>query len=242
MRKLTNFLLLSALAAVTLSSCLEEGESDNRRGSYGFFTVGQRNPMTNIYTLYCDNGGRIEPTIESVMSMTKSEKGLDAYERLYVEFLYHDTDVTTENDIQVVHNADMQYALVLPTGIAYPPSATVEIEKITDKDSICNITTIKDLWAYGGYINVGVYGPYYKERPTMSLYCDSVNTDFAHLRLCYNRHDSKNSLGSDTYYSSFRLQFLQPSIPGNDTVNVVLSADGVADKKIRIARRDFTRN
>ncbi|MBQ0056573.1 MAG: hypothetical protein KBT20_02850 [Bacteroidales bacterium] len=241
MKKTIYFMLAACLFGFT--SCLDENNGDSTHAYAGYFTVGHTDP-NGIYTLYMDGGGIVEPTKSSVYDLTKSEKGLDKYERIYLEFSYKKENVmegTDANKQNIVKNADLMYGLVIQTSNIFKTKEEAEVNNVLNPDSIHDVRSFST-WAYRGYLNLSINGSYGSEKvalPTASAYCDSIGENFASIKVLYNRHDSI-SYGNGNYLYSFRLKPMFGLVAGSkDSVDIHVTIDGVGTKKTRLPRLDL---
>ncbi|MBR5068441.1 MAG: hypothetical protein IKX25_03500 [Bacteroidales bacterium] len=241
--KLLKTLLFAAMAACTLTSCLSsDDESENTYSAYGFYTI--TGSLTSGYTLYSDTGGKVIPTTSSVAEITDS-KGFGNHSRAMLYFQYKASQISTDG--KSITGAELYDGRYLDE--LYPMSLQKANEAlVTAEDSIFQVTEFMDTWAYRGYLNTVVNGPYslvngVSIKPTINLVYDpaSITENAITFNLYYNRHSSKTdpSNGPIYFYTSYYLNDLDELIPGSGNVNVTIKCNDGTVKDISVSRENF---
>ena len=241
--KLFKIVLFSVIASLSLTSCLDSDEdSENTYTAYGFYTI--TGSFTSGYTLYSDTGGKVIPTSSSVADLTNST-GFGSHNRALFYFKYKESQVTADG--KSITGAELYDGRYLDE--LNPMSLQVANETlVTAEDSIFQITEFMDTWAYRGYLNTVVNGPYstingVAIKPTVNLVYDpsSIAENAITFNIYYNRHSDKTapSNGPTYFYSSYFLNDLDSMIPGSDKVKITIkSPDGVV-KEVSVSRENF---
>ena len=241
--KLFKTLLFSALAVCTLTSCLEsDDDSENTYTAYGFYTI--TGSLTSGYILYSDTGGKVIPSISSVNELTEAQ-GFGFHTRAMFYFKYKESQISADG--MSITDAELYDGRYLDE--LYPMSLQkADANLVTAEDSIFQVTEFMDTWAYRGYLNTVVNGPYSSVngvslKPTINLVYDpaSITENAITFDMYYNRHSSKTapSNGPVYFYNSYYLNDLDGLIPGNGNVTITIKCNDGTVKDISVSRENF---
>lgn len=234
-------LILSVLAGSMFTSCLEGSDEDSQALLQGYYTV--EGDASQII-LHQDGGGTIIPLMSSFSKPAEFVKN----ERYILQFSYRMRDIS--EDGSTVTGAELIAGEVLDV---HDPltKALAEEKHLTDADSLFNMYSFTQAWAYRGYLTTLIKGYYsVKESkgifPTFNLVYDpeeDIQPNRIRLTVCYNRHTEKDMTNSTLPYefaTSFRLAPLANVVPGSDSIEVTINAQGIEKPRIfKMGRADL---
>lgn len=235
--------MVAAVCAILVSvtSCLKEDTNKTRQFS-GLFTILGSNPS---YRLLDDAGNIFWPTAESVNTLTNN-KGFGANERVHLYGSYDESNVKTNADsTHTISNAILQGGTIIPTLNVLSVEEAKEAN-ILSNDSIFDIKRFNNCWIANGYLNTAFNGQYsatdkgnIAPSTNIMLNKDAISENSISFVLLYNRHSVKTvtAAGSADFVQSFRVSDI--AIPGNDSVLVQITAQGVSPVKLKVARKYF---
>ncbi len=240
--KLFKTMLCAAFAAIALTSCLSDEETENTYTAYGYYTI--TGSLTSGYTLYSDTGGKVIPSSTSVSDLTGGN-GFGNHTRAIFYFQYKASQIS--QDQSTITGA------VLSEGRYFDERSTLSLPEaeaalVTSADSIFQYQDLTDAWAYRGYLNTVVNAPYSMVNtvsimPTVNLVYDpaSISENAITFDIYYNRHTEQNASGYGPIYlyTSHYLDNLDALIPGSGDVRVTLRASGGTTKLLTVSRQNF---
>lgn len=228
----------------TFASCLNDDE-ESVNSYYNYFTIGKQG---DSYVLYSDFGNVIAyPTAASVASLTDG-KGFGENKRAELYFEYDNLKVEETENGSIAKEVNLRAGQYIET-LSLKLPAEAEAENISVSDSIFPISQLNRVWTANGYFNAVVTGNYSAGetkgiRPTVNLVLeyDSDKHNAATLRLLYNRHSSKmeSPAGSTQFITSYDAEKLS-MVPGSDSINITVLAEGVNPVKVKVARKDLVK-
>lgn len=235
MNKIVSFLSIALMAAVAFSSCIGDSESSNTITAGGYYTITGSNATG--YNLFSDLGGRVTPSMESVRALC-GEGGFGSHKRAILYFEY--TPEMVSEDGTAVVGANLTSGSYMHES-APMTVAEAESAKVTEPDSIMRMTELMEVWASNGYLNASIVGMYYKSAPTLHLVYDpaSISENAIKATLYYNYH-SKTSNGATYLYYSYPISSWSAMIPGSGDIELTVESEGLAAKKVKIARKALT--
>lgn len=232
MKKFRYLLGMAVMAALTLTSCLDNDGKENTYYIEDFYTV--TGSYASGYTLYSDNGSYV--TLDQ--TAFTNDTGFGSTERVYMSAVYSESMITADG--KGLTNPSVSSCIIINT--TNPMSIDeANAQKVLEADSCASVSSL-NCWAYRGYLTAAPTAYYGKARPTLNLVYDpaSVRNDSIDVELCYNTHNSPIS-GSGIYYTSFRLEPLTYVVPGANDVIVTIKCKGRSDMKLKVPRVDFRR-
>jgi hypothetical protein len=236
-------ILLSAFAAIALTSCLgDSDESENTYTAYGYYTI--TGNFNSSYTLYSDLGGKVIPTMSSVAQLTDN-KGFGNHSRAMLYFTYKPSQVS--QDQQTITGAELYDGRYFDE---YLPLSKQKADEalVTATDSIFQIRELNDVWAYRGYLNTVINATYssvngVNVKPTVNLVYDpaTITENAITFNIYFNRHSEQNatSNGPVYFYTSHYLNFIDELVPGSDDVTITIKASDTVSKQIKVSRQNF---
>lgn len=241
-----SLMALSCVATLIFTSCISS-DDDNTRYYQGYYTITGTYPN---YKLIEDGGSIVYPTVASVNKVTES-KGFGDNKRAIIAISYDENFLTTNSDgISVVRNAEIQSGnyLVNVTPISL---AAAQDKNIIATDSVFSIGAFTNYWVSNGYLTTIFtapvsYAPDYLTtgqliNPTVNLCINptDITENNVTLNLLYNRHTKKDAMSTNVPNLIYTFDIANINIPGSDTVNVTLKAEGTKEIKLKIPRRSF---
>lgn len=240
--KLFKIFLCAAFAAITLTSCLGDDDTENTYTAYGYYTI--VGSQTTGYTLYSDTGGKVIPSSTSVYDVTGGH-GFGNHTRALFYFNYKPSQVS--QDQSTITGADLYdgryFDELKPLSLAEAETALVN-----STDSVFQYQSLVDAWAYRGYLNTVVNGQYSQVNtvsimPTVNLVYDpaSITDNSITFDIYYNRHTAQDAAayGPVNLYTSYFLDDLDALIPGSGDVRVILRGKDGATKMLTVSRQNF---
>lgn len=238
------FAALSCVAALVLTSC-DPGGDDNKRYSQGYFTITGTYPN---YKLIEDGGAVVYPSAYSVNELTNN-KGFGNNKRAFFSFSYEDKDVTTTADNAIVQNAELvsgnYVTVVKPISLE-----TAKEQNILVADSVFSVRAYSNCWINNGYFTTIFTAPVSYASVTSSQFvhpttnicveADGISENSVTFNMLYNRHTKKDAISSDASLV-YSFDIANINIPGSDSINVKLKAEGVKDVTFKVARNTFMR-
>lgn len=184
----------------------------------------------------------VYPTVASVNKLTDS-KGFGEHKRIELYAYYTQRDMTTENGVTVIRNAELNYAAYLAEQKAVTLAEATEAG-ILEEDSIFN-TKNNNGWLANGYLTSLFTAEFSIANgkvvePDANLCATSIGDNAVTLTMLYNRHTSKATISpydDGTFAYSFDITNLE--IPGNDSITVTFETKGATPNKIKVSRQDF---
>ncbi len=230
-------LLVTFVAAITLSSCLSDNDVTDYPHYSSYVTVGGDGMFG--YTFYADFGATLIPTTESIQEVIPGLTNSDV-KRMYISF-----DLVPDSDNGKTLEAGNTYRIALKaaygSNIPLPTYTTIDIagnqtaaDSLTTKNQPIN-TIDNKIWAINGYVNAAMTIDYdYNKSFYMNTYYNhetdvDLENETLYLNLYYNSNTSyANQQGNSVF--SFELpkqaayQFNTNGLNNNDSINLVLRA------------------
>lgn len=236
-------ILISAFAAIALTSCLDDSDdSEGTYSAYGYYTI--TGNTVSGYTLYSDMGGKVIPTMTSVADVTNNE-GFGTHTRAMLYFSYKPNQISS--DQKTITGAELYdgryFDELSPLSLGQANNVN-----LTSSDSIFQVTELMNVWAYRGYINTVVNASYSSVngvniKPTVNLVYDpaSISENAITFEIYFNRHSSQNAAtnGPTYFYTSHYLDNIDELVPGNGNVTVTVKYSNGMTKQLSVSRMDF---
>lgn len=229
------------MSAVMTTSCLEDKEDETTIGVELISTLKHLDSGEMI--AFVDGGGTARMTASSVANIEqKAGKSLSGVERAIV-YCSYDPSYAVQDTLGFIHatQATLNGVVSIPVDsvlYASVPSDSAAINLALDPDSLDVVNCINNLYFFGGYMNIdytAVCYPYVA--PAATVINDSVKENKAYFTLCFNDHNAGTNQSQNYYLYSYRLDDL--NVPGNDSIQMFLSTQGLKQVSVRIARRDL---
>ena len=243
-------LLVTFVAAITLSSCLSDNDVTDYPHYSSYVTVGGDGMFG--YTFYADFGSKLIPTMASIQE-TLPGLGKSGAKRAYIAF---DLASETENGKELV--AGETYQIIVRNDYFRPNYAIPTYETIKSTDATDALHTKnqrinnvdQNIWAANGYVNAQLTISYFsnKDFDLKAYYTEEdidVTNNTFNLNLYYNSNSEQtNSQG--TSIISFRLPEEVAHKFQGESINLVLNAitdyEGISLTKVaecKMAVKDF---
>lgn len=215
---------LLILTSVSLFSCKKE---DSFSSTYTMSFPATLVQNDGKYTAYVDKEGIIYLTEESVQNANQESYPLSETKRATLLVSYDYQDYVYEDKTPIVKKAELITYAPIPTSKVYVAEPTSEedkkvVEDALNPDSIHQINSVYDEYAYLGYFNLDFTAMCNNSvEPKVTLLCDSVKNNEMYVRLLFNNHsvsDPKKEL--NRYFYSFEMSSIQ--VPGYDSITVNL--------------------
>lgn len=223
--------LVLIASTMILTSCLKETDpSENTYSVTTYCTI--RGSYPN-YRFYCDDGGIIIPSVESVAAINKSGS-FGKQERAMISFTYKTKNVTkdelTKEDL--VNDATLNYAMFFDTDEIIEKTEAEE-KHITDKDSCAIVNKFVNAWVSRGFLTVIIQNAYYRDANGKVLDGDlnlvydkeKIAENKFNLTLCYNDHKTKEStyVGTTAIVRTFSIDQLRALVPGTEKIALTIT-------------------
>lgn len=229
------------MSAVMTTSCIEDKEDETTIGVELISTLQHLDSGELI--AYVDGGGTARMTASSVANIEqKAGKSLSDVERAIV-YCSYDPSYAVQDTLGFIHatQATLTGVVSIPVdSVLYASEAadSTAIAQALDPDSLDVINCINNLYFFGGYMNIDYTAVCYPNvAPAATVINDSVKENKAYFTLCFNDHNAGSYQSQNYYLYSYRLDDI--SIPGNDSIQMFLSTQGLKQVSVRIARSDL---
>ena len=241
----TTALMLSVLSGCVFTSCLNTDDDDRENIAAGYFTTDGN--ATQII-LHQDGGGTVFP----LMSSFKNVETFLKNERYILQFKYRKGDIS--DDEMTVTGAEIIAGEMIDVhDVLLADNPVVPV--FNNTDSLFDISSISNAWAYRGYLTV-LAKAYYSMvdsskgvLPTYNVIVDPANDvqpNRVRLTLCYNRHTAHDAKPSPSLYemaTSFRLSPLASIVPGNDSIEISIEGKSLNRPTIfKVSRADLQKS
>lgn len=213
------FYLTAVCSAFLTTSCLGgDDEPMNTIQSTCSIRSSSGNPV-----LYLDGGAIVYPTLESVYKLTGTG-GFGSAKRAIIQFQYADINMTQDANGTVIKNAEVIGGNAIPTFDIMTKDEAMA-KNVLAEDSIFALSDLKEknIWAYGGYLNVSYNATYYPNGsggyliPSISAVYeqDPDNERNLDITLVLNKHGKKDGVvaGEGTILNSFDISSLSHLFP-----------------------------
>lgn len=234
----TKMIIAAILSCLFITSC-NNGIDDSKEFVSGYFTITGNKDLG--YTAYADGGG--------VATLAAGTNLQDA-ERAQLSLQYNKSDKQETNGQISVKNAQVisgEFVTVIK-----PITLNDAKEKgILEPDKRAKVLKLLDLWAWGGYLNIGT-SCYYKQENDQSISPDFYliyNLEYQtpnklDLTFVYDTKGNNEGGGMRTgnLLRSYDISKLGSLVPGNDSIEVKITFDGISEPVIsKLARKTFTK-
>ena len=221
------FILAAVGSLFTLTSCL--GGDDEPMNTVQS-TCSIRSSSSGA-VLYLDGGAIVYPTPESVYKLTGTANFGNA-KRGIIQFNYADINMTQDANGTVIREAEVFGGNSIPTFDIMSKEEAIA-KNVFSADSIFALSRLeeKNIWAYGGYLNVSYNATYYPNGsggyfvPSLSAVyeLDPKNERNINITLVLNKHGKKDGVvaGEGTILNSFDISSLRQHFPpsGFDSIH-----------------------
>lgn len=242
----TCFAALTCVAALVFTSC-DPGGDDNKRYSQGYFTITGTYPN---YKLIEDGGIVVYPSVQSVSKMTNN-KGFGDKRRAFFSFSYDEKNITTNNEHATVQDAELISGNYV-TEVKPISFETAKDQNLLATDSIFSIRAYTNCWITNGYLtaifnapvsyasNYQISGQFIEPTTNICVENGGISENSITFNMLYNRHSKKDAMSSEVSLI-YSFDIANINIPGSDSINVKLKAEGVKDVTFKVARKTFMR-
>lgn len=239
--------LFLLVASMTFVSCNND-TSESTLVGYEYATAWK--DASGNYVFYTDNNNVIRLNAMSSKQVNDAFKG--KVERAFLYYQYNTSEVVQSNNVVTVNNAVAVQGTQRISVDALETTASATEKNLLVADSAFAVSSVDILYAYKGYLNIGVVSQYSVVNskgvyPTLTAVVDEsdVSENAITVHLYCNRHSPKNAQvgGSVGVTHSFRINNLDTHIPGNEDVTLTLKVEGYDNKMLtkqcKIARKQF---
>lgn len=232
-------ILAVLLGCAFVTSCVKTDVDDSKEFVSGYFTITGSKDLG--YTAYADGGGKA--TLAAGTDLSDAE-------RAQLSLQYNKSDKSQEGGQVSVKNAQVV------SGEFVTVVKPITLDEATAKGVMepgkrAKVLKLLDIWAYGGYLNIGA-SCYYKQENDKNIAPDFYliyNPDYQapnklDLTFIYDTKGNNEGGGMRTgnLLRSYDISKLGSIVPGNDSVEVKITFDGISDPVIsKFARTTFVK-
>lgn len=236
--------MMAAVAMLAMGSCKPKDHDDDDKRLMGYFTIDGN--VNDGYKLYQDGGGIVIPFTSSIKQLAGTN-GFGSNERAYLSINYFKSKLMEKDGGVIITQAEVVEGRYLPTS---DPLTLAEANglKVTDKDSVKAVYFINGAWAYRGFLNTNINLNLYRDvnglvaPATNIVYSpEKIEENKIEFTFVFNPRKPKglNEEVNVDYDCSFPLYKIKDQIPGKDSVQITVNAEGAKPFSLKISRQNL---